>query len=86
MAFGQNQAIRTRIARPLRSPVHSVIHQRSGKMRQRERGSGMAAACRRSYEVTRRMLAPPTDEESTPGQVVTAETVRLGQVTQSKSE
>ncbi len=31
----------------------------------------MAAACRRSYEVSRRMLAPPTDEESTPGQIVT---------------
>jgi MinD-like ATPase involved in chromosome partitioning or flagellar assembly len=31
----------------------------------------MAAACRRSYEVTRRMLAPPADEESTPGQIVT---------------
>jgi Flp pilus assembly CpaE family ATPase len=33
--------------------------------------AAMAAACRRSYEVTRRMLAPPTDEESTPGQIVT---------------
>lgn len=31
----------------------------------------MAAACRRSYEVSRRMLAPPTEEESTPGQIVT---------------
>jgi MinD-like ATPase involved in chromosome partitioning or flagellar assembly len=33
--------------------------------------AAMAAACRRSYEVTRRMLAPPADEESTPGQIVT---------------
>jgi Flp pilus assembly CpaE family ATPase len=33
--------------------------------------AAMAAACRRSYEVTRRMLAPPPDEESTPGQIVT---------------
>ncbi len=33
--------------------------------------AAMAAACRRSYEVSRRMLAPPTDEESTPGQIVT---------------
>ena len=33
--------------------------------------AAMAAACRRSYEVSRRMLAPPTDEESTPGEIVT---------------
>jgi len=33
--------------------------------------AAMAAACRRSYEVSRRMLAPPTEEESTPGQIVT---------------
>jgi MinD-like ATPase involved in chromosome partitioning or flagellar assembly len=33
--------------------------------------AAMAAACRRSYEVTRRMLAPPADEESAPGQIVT---------------
>ena len=33
--------------------------------------AAMAAACRRSYEVSRRMLAPPTGEESTPGQIVT---------------
>jgi Flp pilus assembly CpaE family ATPase len=33
--------------------------------------AAMAAACRRSYEVTRRMLAPPTGEEATPGQIVT---------------
>jgi MinD-like ATPase involved in chromosome partitioning or flagellar assembly len=33
--------------------------------------AAMAAACRRSYEVSRRMLAPSTDEESTPGQIIT---------------
>jgi Flp pilus assembly CpaE family ATPase len=33
--------------------------------------AAMAAACRRSYEVSRRMLAPPTGEESAPGQIVT---------------
>jgi Flp pilus assembly CpaE family ATPase len=33
--------------------------------------AAMAAACRRSYEVTRRMLAPPAEEESVPGQIVT---------------
>jgi len=33
--------------------------------------AAMAAACRRSYEVSRRMLAPPTEDESTPGQIVT---------------
>ncbi len=34
--------------------------------------AAMAAACRRSYEVSRRMLTPPVDEESTaPGQIVT---------------
>jgi Flp pilus assembly CpaE family ATPase len=33
--------------------------------------AAMAAACRRSYEVSRRMLAPPTEEESTSGQIVT---------------
>jgi MinD-like ATPase involved in chromosome partitioning or flagellar assembly len=31
----------------------------------------MAAACRRSYEVTRRMLAPPPDQETKPGEIVT---------------
>jgi Flp pilus assembly CpaE family ATPase len=31
----------------------------------------LAAACRRSYEVSRRMLAPATEEEATPGQIVT---------------
>jgi Flp pilus assembly CpaE family ATPase len=33
--------------------------------------AAMAAACRRSYEVSRRMLAPPTDEEAVPGEIVT---------------
>jgi Flp pilus assembly CpaE family ATPase len=33
--------------------------------------AAMAAACRRSYEVTRRMLAPAAQEESAPGQIVT---------------
>jgi MinD-like ATPase involved in chromosome partitioning or flagellar assembly len=33
--------------------------------------AALAAACRRSYEVSRRMLAPPTEDESTPGQIVT---------------
>ncbi len=33
--------------------------------------AAMAAACRRSYEVSRRMLAPPVEEESAPGQIVT---------------
>jgi Flp pilus assembly CpaE family ATPase len=33
--------------------------------------AAMAAACRRSYEVSRRMLAPPTEEEAAPGHIVT---------------
>jgi len=33
--------------------------------------AAMAAACRRSYEVSRRMLAPPTDDEAVPGEIVT---------------
>ncbi|MGO8958783.1 MAG: CpaE family protein [Streptosporangiaceae bacterium] len=33
--------------------------------------AALAAACRRSYEVSRRMLAPPPDNETTPGQIVT---------------
>ena len=33
--------------------------------------AALAAACRRSYEVSRRMLAPPAEEESTLGQIVT---------------
>jgi pilus assembly protein CpaE len=31
----------------------------------------LAAACRRSYEVSRRMLAPPVDDDAAPGQIVT---------------
>lgn len=31
----------------------------------------LTAACRRSFEVSRRMLTPPVEDESTPGQVVT---------------
>ncbi len=33
--------------------------------------AALAAACRRSYEVSRRMLAPAPDTEATPGQIVT---------------
>jgi pilus assembly protein CpaE len=33
--------------------------------------AALAAACRRSYEVSRRMLTPPVEEESTPGQIIT---------------
>ncbi len=33
--------------------------------------AALAAACRRSYEISRRMLAPVPQEESTPGQIVT---------------
>jgi Flp pilus assembly CpaE family ATPase len=33
--------------------------------------AAMAAACRRSYEVSRRMLASPTEDESVDGQIVT---------------
>jgi Flp pilus assembly CpaE family ATPase len=33
--------------------------------------AAMAAACRRSYEVSRRMLAPATEDESTLGEIVT---------------
>ncbi len=31
----------------------------------------LTAACRRSFEVSRRMLTPPVEDESTPGQIVT---------------
>jgi MinD-like ATPase involved in chromosome partitioning or flagellar assembly len=31
----------------------------------------LAAACRRSYEVSRRMLTPPAEDEAAPGQIVT---------------
>ena len=33
--------------------------------------AALAAACRRSYEVSRRMLAPPAEDEATLGQIVT---------------
>jgi len=33
--------------------------------------AALAAACRRSYEVSRRMLAPPAEDEEAPGQIVT---------------
>jgi MinD-like ATPase involved in chromosome partitioning or flagellar assembly len=33
--------------------------------------AALAAACRRSYEVSRRMLAPATDDEAAPGQIIT---------------
>jgi len=33
--------------------------------------AALAAACRRSYEVSRRMLAPPPADESSPGQIIT---------------
>src|SRR5215472_12152452 len=53
----------TLLMRAMQSGVRDVV--RAGD------DAAMAAACRRSYEVTRRMLAPPADEESTPGQIVT---------------
>jgi Flp pilus assembly CpaE family ATPase len=33
--------------------------------------SALAAACRRSYEISRRMLAPAVSDDSTPGQIIT---------------
>jgi Flp pilus assembly CpaE family ATPase len=33
--------------------------------------AALAAACRRSYEISRRMLAPAPQEESAPGQIIT---------------
>ncbi len=53
----------TLLMRAMQSGVRDVV--------QAGDDAAMAAACRRSYEVTRRMLAPPADEESTPGQIVT---------------
>ncbi len=53
----------TLLIRAMQSGVRDVVHVGDD--------AAMAAACRRSYEVTRRMLAPPTDEESAPGQIVT---------------
>jgi Flp pilus assembly CpaE family ATPase len=38
----------------------------------------LAAACRRSYEVSRRMLAPPSQDESAPGQIVTVFSAKGG--------
>jgi Flp pilus assembly CpaE family ATPase len=53
----------TLLMRALQSGVRDVV--------QVGDDAAMAAACRRSYEVTRRMLAPPTEEGSAPGQIVT---------------
>jgi Flp pilus assembly CpaE family ATPase len=53
----------TLLMRAMQSGVRDVV--------QAGDDAAMAAACRRSYEVTRRMLAPPAGEESTPGQIVT---------------
>jgi MinD-like ATPase involved in chromosome partitioning or flagellar assembly len=53
----------TLLMRALQSGVRDVV--------QVGDDAAMAAACRRSYEVTRRMLAPQTDQEATPGQIVT---------------
>ncbi len=53
----------TLLMRALQSGVRDVV--------QVGDDAAMAAACRRSYEVTRRMLAPPTDDESAQGQIVT---------------
>jgi MinD-like ATPase involved in chromosome partitioning or flagellar assembly len=53
----------TLLMRALQSGVRDVV--------QVGDDAAMAAACRRSYEVTRRMLAPPADDESAPGQIVT---------------
>lgn len=33
--------------------------------------AALTTACRRSYEVSRRMLAPPAQDESTPGEIIT---------------
>jgi Flp pilus assembly CpaE family ATPase len=53
----------TLLMRAMQSGVRDVV--------QAGDDAAMAAACRRSYEVTRRMLAPSAGEESTPGQIVT---------------
>jgi pilus assembly protein CpaE len=53
----------TLLMRAMQSGVRDVV--------QAGDDAAMAAACRRSYEVTRRMLTPPAGEESTPGQIVT---------------
>src|SRR5215470_18410842 len=38
----------------------------------------LSAACRRSYEVSRRLLAPPPTDDSTPGQIVTVFSAKGG--------
>jgi Flp pilus assembly CpaE family ATPase len=53
----------TLLMRALQSGVRDVV--------QVGDDAAMAAACRRSYEVTRRMLTPPAEEGSAPGQIVT---------------
>jgi pilus assembly protein CpaE len=53
----------TLLMRALQSGVRDVV--------QVGDDAAMAGACRRSYEVTRRMLAPQAGEESAPGQIVT---------------
>jgi Flp pilus assembly CpaE family ATPase len=53
----------TLLTRAMQSGVRDVVHVGDD--------AAMAAACRRSYEVTRRMLAPPTDDETAPGQIIT---------------
>ena len=53
----------TLLTRALQSGVREVVP--SG-----DHGA-LAAACRRSYEVSRRMLAPATDDEAAPGQIIT---------------
>ena len=53
----------TLLTQALQSGVREVV--RAGDH------AALAAACRRSYEVSRRMLAPAIDDEATPGQIVT---------------
>lgn len=60
----------TLLMRAMQSGVRDVV--------QAGDDAAMAAACRRSYEVTRRMLAPPAGEESTPGQIVTVFSAKGG--------
>jgi len=53
----------TLLTRALQSGVREVV--------QAGDNAALAAACRRSYEVSRRMLTAPVDEDSTPGEIVT---------------
>jgi len=53
----------TLLTQALQSGVREVV--RAGDH------AALAAACRRSYEVSRRMLAPAIDDDATPGQIVT---------------